>query len=132
MKIGFSFGRCLRDIVDGKVAVDDVLVIIARTHMETLVHVKNVVEIYLDRPEYLQGRDPEVCHAVARELWDAGKIHQPRLNGAMLRSIPEDYIWCDVVPTAMDRSPALDMAWNSYRTLLVMSGAKIPESSWIK
>ena len=31
MKIGLSYSRCVRDIVEGRVDIDDVLVIIART-----------------------------------------------------------------------------------------------------
>ena len=34
MKIGLSYSRCVRDIVDGKVDIDDVLVIIARTDFD--------------------------------------------------------------------------------------------------
>ena len=34
MKIGLSYSRCVRDIVDGKVDLDDVLVIIARTDFD--------------------------------------------------------------------------------------------------
>jgi hypothetical protein len=34
MKIGLSYSRCIRDIVEGKVDIDDVLVIIARTDFD--------------------------------------------------------------------------------------------------
>ena len=34
MKIGLSYSRCVRDIVDGRVDIDDVLVIIARTDFD--------------------------------------------------------------------------------------------------
>ena len=34
MKIGLSFSRCVRDIVDGVVDIDDVLVVIARTDFD--------------------------------------------------------------------------------------------------
>jgi hypothetical protein len=34
MKIGLSYSRCVRDIVDGVVDIDDVLVIIARTDFD--------------------------------------------------------------------------------------------------
>jgi hypothetical protein len=40
MKIGLSFSRCLRDIVDGKVDIDDVMVIIARTDFDPRVDVE--------------------------------------------------------------------------------------------
>ena len=31
MKIGLSYSRCLREIIEGKVDIDDVLIIISRT-----------------------------------------------------------------------------------------------------
>ncbi len=34
MKIGLSYSRCVRDIVDGRVDIDDVLIIIARTDFD--------------------------------------------------------------------------------------------------
>jgi hypothetical protein len=34
MKIGFSYSRCVRDIVEGDVNIDDVLIIIARTNFQ--------------------------------------------------------------------------------------------------
>jgi len=34
MKIGLSYSRCVKDIVDGKVMIDDVLVIITRTDFD--------------------------------------------------------------------------------------------------
>jgi len=34
MKIGLSYSRCVRDIVDGVVDIDDVLVVIARTDFD--------------------------------------------------------------------------------------------------
>ena len=34
MKIGLSYSRCVRDIVDGKVDIDDVLVVVARTDFD--------------------------------------------------------------------------------------------------
>lgn len=34
MKIGLSYSRCVRDIVDGVVDIDDVLIIISRTDFD--------------------------------------------------------------------------------------------------
>ena len=34
MKIGLSYSRCVRDIVDGTVDIDDVLVLITRTDFD--------------------------------------------------------------------------------------------------
>ena len=34
MKIGLSYSRCVRDIVDGVVSIDDVLIVISRTDFD--------------------------------------------------------------------------------------------------
>ena len=34
MKIGLSYSRCIRDIVDGTVDINDVLIVIARTDFD--------------------------------------------------------------------------------------------------
>ena len=34
MKIGLSYSRCIRDIIEGKVEIDDILIIIARTDFD--------------------------------------------------------------------------------------------------
>lgn len=127
MKIGFSFGRCVRDIVNGEVSLEDVLVIISGTHMETPEQMKGVVRTYLSYPEYLDGCDADRCQEVARQLWYAGKLHQPRRYGASATHIPEAYVWMDVVPTAKDADPAVREAWQGYRMLLAMRGNTIPD-----
>ena len=34
MKVGLSFSRCLRDIIEDKVKYDDILVIVSRTNLD--------------------------------------------------------------------------------------------------
>jgi hypothetical protein len=55
MKVGFSFGRCLRDIVIGKVDIEDVLVIICRTYMSNSEDLAFVVESYSNDQRRLFG-----------------------------------------------------------------------------
>jgi hypothetical protein len=57
MKIGFSFGRCVRDIVNGEVSIDDVAFIIAATNIHDKEQLVRVVENYLYEPTYLNGLD---------------------------------------------------------------------------
>ena len=79
MKIGFSFGRCLRDIVTGEVDYDDVVVLITRTYMDSVEHISGVVNEYLGVRHYLGSLDSDACHQTAIRLWNDGKIHQPRM-----------------------------------------------------
>ena len=124
MKIGFSFGRCLGSIVRGEVAVEDVLVIIARTHMPSEDDVKWVVAEYMNRRGYLQGLDQAECERVGLELFNSGRILEPRANniGAGM-SVPRDYIWMDLSPTAPHgvQSVAVKAAWDHYRLLITLT-----------
>lgn len=126
MKIGFSLGRCIRDIVLEKVDIDDVLVIVTRTHARDLSVIIEIVDEYQYEPTYLKGLDLERCKTVATALWNGGKIHQPRLNGTFPSMIPNAYVWMDIVPTASDLSEAARSAWLQYRTLLAFGDAAVP------
>ena len=129
MKVGFSFGRCLRDIVNGTVDINDVLVIIARTYMETPEHVHSVVGEYLFRPGYLLGLKPEDCIDTAMTLWDQGKIHQPRISGRNPHQVSEQYLWMDLSPSVMDQDEMVKDAWNHYRAVLnLMHGVDVPKA----
>lgn len=127
MKIGFSFGRCVRDIVNGTVDIDDVTVIVARTHMETMEHVQYVIDEYLFRPGYLQGLDKDKCHEVAAQLWNRGLIHQPRVSGSYRMPAAEQYVWMDLFPSFTDADETVTEAWNHYRAMLnLLHGAAVP------
>jgi hypothetical protein len=121
MKIGFSFGRCIRDIVNGTVKLDDVLVIIARTWMDDMDVVADVVHQYMYQRGYLLGLDEIECQRVAAELFKSGRIHQPRAltKGAARQTIPFDqYVWMDVTPTNASDIPAVQAAWENYQMVL--------------
>lgn len=127
MKIGFSFGRCVRDIVNGDVNINDVAVLICRTHIERRDSLEWIVEEYLDVRGYLLGLDRDQCLAVAYQLWDAGKIHQPRMYGVNYYSRGEEHLWMDLFPTAKEVSPMVQEAWDNYRmTLGLLHMDKIP------
>ena len=122
MKIGFSFGRCVRDIVNGKVNIDDVVCIIARTHMPSAAAVKAVIHAYLYEPGYLMGLDPKVCESVGLELFVSGKVLEPRANGINVLKVPRDYIWMDLYPTVADTQNAgVRAAWESYRMMIELA-----------
>lgn len=126
MKIGFSFGRCVRDIVTGKVRIDDVLLINARTRMDKVEDLDYVIGEYLNESTYLGGLDREECLVVARELYTSGRIHQPRTFGAWRQPVAGDYVWMDVVPTEITDNPAIKDAWESYQTVLKLGGDYLP------
>lgn len=103
MKVGLSYSRCVRDIVEGRVNIDDVLVIIARTDFDP----RNdeqwtaIWEGYRhggwSNPEWngYEGQYEEEFRRVTLELYNNGKLHQPRQFGKYVHRSHE--VWLDVV-----------------------------------
>jgi hypothetical protein len=120
MKIGFSLGRCIRDIVNGEVSIDDVAFIIAATHIKEAEQLDQVIEMYGYERGYLLGLDLEKSKEVARQLWDSSKILQPRREGMSRHMQPENSIWVDMFPTVLSENESVKKAWDGYRFMLHM------------
>ncbi len=120
MKIGFSLGRCVRDIVNGDISIDDVAFLITATHIRTPEQLDNVINTYMFERGYLLGLDNEKCLEVARQLWDTNRILQPRAQGMHRHAQPENSIWVDMFPTALSNNESVKKAWDGYRFMLHM------------
>lgn len=120
MKIGFSLGRCVRDIVNGTVDIDDVAFIIAATNIHSEEQLVQVVEQYLYREEYLYMLDEAECQQVALELWNSNRILQPRRQGMHRHKQPENAVWVDMFPTVNSNNDSVKKAWDGYRFMLHM------------
>ena len=120
MKIGFSLGRCIRDIVKGDVSIDDVAFVIAATSITAREQLDNVVLMYETEPRYLQGLDHNECLAVAQQLWDTNRLLQPRRQGLHRHAQPENSVWVDMFPTELSQNESVKNAWNAYRFMLHM------------
>jgi hypothetical protein len=120
MKIGFSLGRCIRDIVNGEVALDDVAFIIAATNIHSEEQLAQVVDSYLYRDDYLYMLDEQQCREVALELWNSNRILQPRRQGMHRHKQPENSVWVDMFPTVNSNNDAVKKAWDGYRFMLHM------------
>jgi hypothetical protein len=133
MKIGLSYSRCVRDIVDGVVDINDVLIIIARTDFDPH-NEEQWAGIWAgygggsgmqSMRGFLSGSNPEwegygaedeiKFREVSIELWDSGKFHQPRKFGAHPSRRPE--IWLEtVLPSSeLERNPAAKAAWDKFQ-----------------
>jgi hypothetical protein len=122
MKIGFSLGRCVRDIVRGDVSINDVAFIIAATNIHSEEQLKHVVEEYMYRDdEYLYGLDEAQCQEVALALWNDNKILQPRRQGMHRHKQPENAVWVDMFPTVNSNNESVKKAWDAYRFLIHMT-----------
>ncbi len=138
MKIGLSYSRCVRDIVDGIVDIDDVLVIIARTDFDPNndEQWKNIWNGYgggqtmgspWSRPEWgsYTTEDEDRFRSVSVELWETGKLHQPRKFGAHPSRRPE--IWLEAVlpDSELEKNPAVKKAWDKFQTLASLSSVEL-------
>ena len=121
MKIGFSLGRCIRDIVKNEVALDDVAFIIAATNIHEEEQLAQVVDSYLYRDDYLYMLDTAECQRVALELWKSNRILQPRRQGMHRHKQPENSVWVDMFPTELSENEAVKKAWDGYRFMLHMT-----------
>lgn len=135
MKIGLSYSRCVRDIVEGIVDINQVLVIIARTDFDPHDDKQwqsiwqgygggsdgNMMRGFFggSHPEWAGHTDKDEARfrSVSIELWEQGKLHQPRKFGAHPARLP--YYWLDTfAPEDQIRdNPIVKEAWDKYRTL---------------
>lgn len=128
MKIGLSMSRCVRDIFEGKVDIDDVLVIVARTdvdpHDES--HWDGLWQGYLygglSNPEWAGLEEHEqAMRDILISLYESGKLHQPRQFGAGAKRLP--YYWLDTFAPEEEiaSNPAAQKAWNNYKLIAGLS-----------
>ena len=126
MKVGLSLSRCVRDIYEGKVEMKDVLVVIARTDFDPYneSHWQGIWQGYLyggmSNPEWagLDDYEDDVRN-VCQELYDQGKIHQPRQFKAHPPRLP--YYWLDCVVSPEEHNPAQQKAWDNYKMITGLS-----------
>ena len=121
MKIGFSLGRCVRDVVMNKISEDEVAFIITATCIRDVEQLDHVIEDYMFRSDYLSGLDEARCKEVAQSLWNSNKLIQPRREGIHRHKQPANSIWVDMFPTECSDNPAVKAAWDNYRFMLHMT-----------
>ena len=121
MKIGFSLGRCIRDIVMGKISEDEVAFIITATCIREVEQLGPVIQDYMYRNDYLAGLDEAECQRVALSLWNNNKLIQPRREGIHRHKQPANSIWVDMFPTELSESEAVRKTWDAYRFMLHMT-----------
>jgi len=122
MKIGLSYSRCVRDIVDGTVDINDVLIIITRTDFDPHddEQWQGIWESYhWSNPEWASyaDEDEDRFRSVSIELWESGKLHQPRKFGAHPQRRRE--IWLEtVLPSSeLKNNLAAKEAWDRFQII---------------
>jgi len=144
MKIGLSYSRCIRDIVDGKVDINDVLILITRTDFDPRDD-KQWAGIWRGygggtddvdplrmalggvNPEWVGYTDEDQFRSVSIELWEQGKFHQPRQFGA--HPIRRREIWLEtVLPNEeLEKNPAAKAAWDKFQTVAGLTNVELDE-----
>ena len=126
MKIGTSYSRCVRDIVDGNVDIDDVVVLVTRTNFDPTndQHWENIWLGYIhggaSYAEWANYTDQEdEFRRVTLELHNQGKLHQPRTFGAHPQRMNK--YWYDLILTPEDTTPAAQKAWDNYKLISGLS-----------
>jgi hypothetical protein len=136
MKIGLSYSRCIRDVIDGVVDLEDVLVIITRTDFNPhddeqwagIWHGYHGISL-MSNPEWASYPDEteETFRNVTIELYDSGRMHQPRQFGAFPRRLP--HIWLEtILPSEeLDKNPGVKAAWNKFQMLAGLSDVQLDD-----
>ena len=138
MKIGLSYSRCIRDVVDGVVDINDVLVVIARTNFDPHndEQWKGIWEGYgggqtfgspFSNPEWIDypAEDEVKFRSVSIMLWDEGKLHQPRKFGAIPHRRNEFWLETCLPSDELERNPAAKIAWEKFQTIAGLTGVKL-------
>lgn len=121
MKIGFSLGRCIRDIVNGDISINDVAFIITATNIREREDLEFVILTYETEPRYLGGLDHNQCMDIAYQLWDSNRLLQPRRQGLHRHAQPENSVWVDMFPTILSENESVKKAWDAYRFMIHMT-----------
>ena len=141
MKIGLSYSRCVRDIVDGTVDIRDVLVIISRTDFDPRDN-DQWIGIWsgygggqtLGSPwsdpewnDYGPEREADF-RGVTLELYESGRLHQPRQFGA--RPSRRSEIWLEaVLPSSeLESNPAAKAAWDQFQTIAGLTNVTLDKT----
>jgi hypothetical protein len=143
MKIGLSYSRCIRDIVDGTVDINDVLVLITRTDFDPhndeqwsgiwIGYGGGTDNAYSrgffshSNPEWAGYHDEAQFRNITIDLYDTGKMHQPRKFGAHPTRRPE--IWLEaVLPSQeLENNPAAKAAWNKFQTIAGLTNVELDD-----
>ena len=138
MKIGLSYSRCVLDIVEGRVDMEDVLVLITRTDFDPRDDTQwtGIWQGYtlggMSNPEWanydLHNKDHEdKFRSVSIMLYEDGKMHQPRKFGA--RPIRRPEIWLEAVlpDSELERNPAAKLAWEKFQTIASLSSVTMDD-----
>jgi hypothetical protein len=136
MKIGLSYSRCILDIVEGRVDIEDVLVVISRTDFDPrddeqwagiwvgycLGGASNTEWEHYD---FNSKEDETKFRDVSISLWEQGKFHQPRKFGVHPSRRSEFWLETCLPNDELERNPMAKQAWDKFQTVAGLTGVKL-------
>jgi hypothetical protein len=136
MKIGLSYSRCILDIVEGRVDIEDVLVLITRTDFDPRDDVQwtGIWQGYtlggMSNPEWgdydwASKDDEDKFRSVSIMLYETGKMHQPRKFGARPARRPEYWLETCLPSSELERNPAAKLAWEKFQVVAGLTNVKL-------
>jgi hypothetical protein len=141
VKIGLSYSRCVRDIVDGTVDIQDVLIIISRTDFDPR-NDEQWANIWIGygggqtlgsvwgNPEWNNyGPEREAdFRGVSIDLLETGRLHQPRQFGA--RPARRREVWLEaVLPSSeLEQNPAAREAWDQFQVIAGLANVTLDKT----
>ena len=136
MKIGLSYSRCILDIVEGRVDIEDVLVLITRTDFDPRDDKQwsGIWQGYtlggMSNPEwgdydFHSADDENKFRSVSCMLYEDGKMHQPRKFGANPRRRPEFWLEAVLPNSELEKNPAAKIAWEKFQTVASLTNVNL-------
>ena len=138
MRIGLSYSRCVRDIIDGVVDINEVLVIISRTNFDPHIddewkgiwigYNKDSFFSFPEWSEYNEPEDEQRFRDLTIELYDSGRLHQPRKFGA--HPVRRAEVWLEaVLPSSeLEQNAAAKQAWDHFQTVAGLTNVTIDKN----
>lgn len=127
MKVGLSYSHCIVDIMEGKVDIDQVLVIISATKFDVNSDKQwsDIMFGYAFDPKnsvwgHIADKEKEI-RSLTQRLVGEGKLHQPRMFGATNPSAFKGkhgrIYWLETImlDPDMERNPTVKQAWDHFQ-----------------
>ena len=124
---GHSLSRCVRDIVNGHVNIDDIAIIIARTLIEDIeTEFEDLWRGYSCSGNHWYGLDRDTVMKVVFELFASNLVYQPRTQQIITR-YPARYgtVWTmaieyDAISSQIE-NPTVRSSWEEFLTVVSLA-----------
>ena len=124
---GHNLVRCVKDIVNGHVNIDDIALIIARTRIEDIqTEFEDLWRTYSNLGDVWYGLDGDAVMKVVIELFDSNLVYQPRMQQVIARYPARyDTVWTmaieyDAIASQIEH-PTVRSSWEEFLTVVSLA-----------